>query len=246
MAEERSLRYDEELVSGELGQTYAFSQPALLSRRAKTELSVSYHDSAIYLFIKRVLDITLSSFALIVLSPFMFAVALIIYIDDSHGSPIFVQERIGINGRRFQLLKFRSMVVNAEARLKELQSKNEMDGPVFKIKEDPRVTRIGRLIRKSSIDELPQLINIIKGEMSIVGPRPPLPNEVEQYGPYEMQRLLVKPGLTCYWQARGRNEIGFQEWMELDMKYIYNHNLRIDIKLVLLTIRSVLTGIGAM
>ena len=136
--------------------------------------------------------------------------------------------------------------MDAEARLKDLEDKNEMDGPAFKIKNDPRVTRFGRFIRRTSIDELPQLINIIKGEMSIVGPRPPLPREVEKYGPYEMQRLLVKPGLTCYWQARGRNKIGFGEWMKLDMEYVHNHNLRIDIRLIFLTVRALFTGNGAM
>jgi lipopolysaccharide/colanic/teichoic acid biosynthesis glycosyltransferase len=126
----------------------------------------------------------------------------------SLGGPIFVQDRVGKNGKRFRFLKFRSMVVNAEELLKELEHKNEMDGPVFKIKDDPRVTKFGKWIRKTSIDELPQLINIIKGEMSIVGPRPPLPREVEKYGPYEKQRLLVKPGLTCYWQARAEMKSG--------------------------------------
>lgn len=136
--------------------------------------------------------------------------------------------------------------MDAEERLKDLQDQNEMDGPVFKIHNDPRVTRFGRFIRRTSIDELPQLINIILGDMSLVGPRPPLPCEVKQYGPYEMQRLLVKPGLTCYWQARGRNEIKFREWMRLDIKYVLNHNLWVDFKLILLTVRSVLTGKGAM
>jgi lipopolysaccharide/colanic/teichoic acid biosynthesis glycosyltransferase len=203
-------------------------------------------ESLAYRFAKRSLDLVLSSVGLIVLLPFLLVVALIIYVDDPHGSPIFVQDRVGLNGKTFRFYKFRSMVVDAEARLKDLQDRNEMDGPVFKIKEDPRITKFGHFIRKKSIDELPQLLNIIKGEMSIVGPRPPLPREVAQYGPYEMQRLLVKPGLTCYWQARGRNEIKFDEWMRLDVKYVRHHNLWIDVKLVFLTARSVLTGNGAM
>ena len=145
-----------------------------------------------------------------------------------------------------RFLKFRSMVVDAEARLAALQASNEMDGPVFKIKEDPRVTRVGRIIRRTSIDELPQLWNILAGDMTLVGPRPPLPREVQQYGAYEAQRLLVKPGLTCYWQARGRNEITFEEWMELDMRYVYRHDLWVDIRLIALTLRAVLTGRGAM
>jgi lipopolysaccharide/colanic/teichoic acid biosynthesis glycosyltransferase len=237
MVEERTTHYSENVATTEFGQAYAYVQPELLT---------GYHDSQLYLFAKRVMDILLSTVAIFVLSPFLLLVALAIYIDDPKGSPIFVQDRIGKNGRPFRFLKFRSMVVDAEVRLKDLQDKNEMDGPVFKIKNDPRVTRVGRFIRRKSIDELPQLINIIKGDMSLVGPRPPLPREVEQYGPYESQRLLVKPGLTCYWQARGRNEIKFHEWMELDMKYVYDHNLWVDMKLILLTVRSVLTGKGAM
>ncbi len=203
-------------------------------------------ESRFYLIAKRTLDIVLSSVALVVLLPFLLVVAAIIYLDDPRGDPIFVQDRVGKNGKHFRFLKFRSMVANAEERLEELKDLNEMDGPVFKIRDDPRVTRFGRFIRRTSIDELPQLINIILGDMSLVGPRPPLPREVEQYGTYEMQRLLVKPGLTCYWQARGRNEIKFRQWMELDMKYVYNHSLWIDIKLLFLTVRSVLTGKGAM
>ena len=191
------------------------------------------------------MDITLSSVALLVLSPFMLVIALIIYLDDPAGSPIFVQQRVGKDGKLFFFYKFRSMVVNAEAQLAALQSLNEMDGPVFKIKNDPRVTRIGRFIRRTSIDELPQLFNILKGDMSLVGPRPPLPNEVKQYGPYERRRLLVKPGLTCYWQVRGRNEIMFREWMELDMKYVYDHSLLVDLQLIFLTARAVVTGKGA-
>ena len=192
------------------------------------------------------MDIVISSVAFVVLLPFLLVVAAIIFLDDPKGSPIFVQDRVGKNGIIFRFFKFRSMVVDADEQLEALMDQNEMDGPVFKIKEDPRMTRFGRFIRKTSIDELPQLINIIWGDMSLVGPRPPLPREVEQYGPYEMQRLLVKPGLTCYWQARGRNKIKFQEWMRLDMKYVHHHNLRIDIKLLFLTVRSVVTGKGAM
>lgn len=138
------------------------------------------------------------------------------------------------------------MIVGADEHLKKLERENEMDGPVFKIRNDPRVTRFGRFIRRTSIDELPQLINIILGNMSIVGPRPPLTREVEQYGSYEMQRLTVKPGLTCYWQVSGRNEISFRDWMRLDMKYVYHHNLWVDTKLIFLTVLAVFTGKGAM
>ncbi len=203
-------------------------------------------DSRKYLFAKRFFDLLLSSIAIICLSPFLVIVACLIVMDDPKGGPFFVQDRIGKNGNRFRFFKFRSMVVDAEEQLASLRHLNEMDGPVFKIKNDPRITRFGRLIRLVSIDELPQLFNILIGDMSLVGPRPALPEEVEKYGPYEMQRLLVKPGLTCYWQARGRNQIMFHEWMQLDMKYVYNHNLFIDIKIILLTIRSVVTRKGAM
>ena len=220
--------------------------PERVQLSSRPNMRVYSRDTRFYLFAKRTLDIVLSSVALVMLLPFMAVVSLIIFLDDPSGGPIFVQERVGKNGKRFKFLKFRSMVVDAEAHLEELKDLNEMDGPVFKIKGDPRITRFGRFIRRSSIDELPQLINIIKGDMSLVGPRPPLPREVVQYGPYEMQRLMVKPGLTCYWQARGRNVIGFRQWMELDMEYVYHHSLWIDISLLLQTVRSVITGKGAM
>lgn len=246
MEEELTSRYDEPITSGEAGQAYAFVQPELHRRVPQEEALIVGRDSRFYLLTKRTLDIALSAIALVALSPLLLAVAAIIYIDDPYGNPIFVQNRVGKNGKEFRFFKFRSMVVDAEARLPALQDKNEMDGPVFKMRDDPRVTRVGKFIRKKSIDELPQLFNILKGDMSIVGPRPPLPREVAKYGPYEMQRLLVKPGLTCYWQARGRNTIGFDEWMRLDMRYVYHHSLWVDVRLFFLTVRAVLTGKGAM
>ncbi len=246
MAQERVPRNNDEIVPGKAEGVYAYIKHEFNRRIQQDEVLTDIQDSSLYLGTKRILDVSLSTIALIILAPLMLIVAAIIFIDDPHGSPFFTQNRVGKNGKLFKMHKFRSMVVDAEALLREIEHKNEMDGPVFKIKEDPRLTRFGKWIRRTSIDELPQLINIIKGEMSIVGPRPPLPREVEQYGPYELQRLLVKPGLTCYWQARGRNEIKFDEWMALDVKYVHHHNLWIDIKLVLLTIRSVLTGKGAM
>ncbi|RDY27480.1 sugar transferase [Romboutsia weinsteinii] len=185
---------------------------------------------------KRVLDIVGSFIGLILLSPVLLIVAILIKLEDPKGKVFFAQERNGQYPKTFNMYKFRSMVHNAEELLEQLQGQNEMDGPVFKIKEDPRITKIGKFIRKTSIDELPQLINILKGEMSIVGPRPPIPREVEQYSEYEMQRLLVKPGLTCYWQVGGRNDVGFDEWVELDIKYIEERNLWIDIKLILKTV----------
>ncbi|MEA4998056.1 MAG: sugar transferase [Candidatus Limiplasma sp.] len=224
----------------------AYAPTAWVTQTNAQRLLAGYRDPPGYLIAKRAMDILLSLCALVILAPLMLAAALLIWLDDPHGSPIFMQERIGKNGKPFRFLKFRSMVVDAEARLAALQASNEMDGPVFKIKEDPRVTRVGRIIRRTSIDELPQLWNILAGDMTLVGPRPPLPREVQQYGAYEAQRLLVKPGLTCYWQARGRNEITFGEWMELDMRYVYRHDLWVDIRLIALTLRAVLTGRGAM
>ena len=161
-----------------------------------------------------------------------------IKIDSPEGGIIFAQDRNGLNGEIFKMYKFRSMVPNAEELLDDLKHKNEMDGPVFKIKDDPRLTRVGRIIRKFSIDEFPQFVNVLKGEMSLVGPRPPIPKEVEAYSAYEMQRLYVKPGLTCYWQIGGRNSIGFDEWMELDLKYISERSMLVDIKIILKTIKK--------
>jgi lipopolysaccharide/colanic/teichoic acid biosynthesis glycosyltransferase len=157
----------------------------------------------------------------------------------------FRQERVGIYGRPFNMLKFRSMVVNAEALKETLQAQNEQTGPVFKIRNDPRITAIGRFIRKYSIDELPQLINVLRGDMSIVGPRPPVPKEVAQYEGWQRRRLSVRPGLTCIWQVSGRNQISFQEWMYLDMRYIDHWSLSEDFSLILKTVPVVLTGSGA-
>ncbi len=198
-----------------------------------------------YWILRRAQDIVFSALALLLLWPLMLVVALVIYIDDPHGSPIFAQTRVGRDGKEFKFYKFRSMYVNAEAHLDELMEQNEMDGPVFKIKNDPRVTRVGRFIRKTSIDELPQLVNILKGDMSIVGPRPALPREVEQYNAYQRQRLYVTPGLTCYWQILPhRNETTFDEWMELDIKYIQERSFLTDWKIIFKTIGVVLRGEG--
>lgn len=194
---------------------------------------------------RRVQDVTFSLLALIVLAIPMLIIALVIWIDSPGASPIFSQDRVGRNGKIFKFYKFRSMVPNAEARLHEILEKNEMDGPVFKMKNDPRITRVGRFIRKTSIDELPQLINILKGDMSIVGPRPALPREVAQYTEYEMQRLYVAPGLTCYWQIQpNRNELTFDEWMDLDLKYIQDRNFWLDWKLIFLTVVAVFKMYG--
>lgn len=194
----------------------------------------------VYGFVCRSQDIFLSFLALVVLSPMLLITALVIWLDDPHGSPIFKQIRCGKDGKAFKMYKFRSMYVDAEERLTELLQKNEMDGPAFKIKDDPRITRVGRFIRKTSIDELPQLLNIFIGNMSIVGPRPALPREVEQYKDEWKHRMDVKPGLTCYWQvAPRRNKISFEEWMALDMKYIEERSFLVDWKIIFRTVRAV-------
>ena len=203
-------------------------------------------DKKYYWMGRRAQDIFFSLLALIVLAVPMALVALIIWIDSPGASPIFSQDRVGRDGKIFKFYKFRSMVPNAEAKLKEVLDQHEMDGPVFKMKNDPRITRVGHFIRKTSIDELPQLINILKGDMSIVGPRPALPREVAQYTDYERQRLYVTPGLTCYWQVQpNRNELTFDQWMELDLKYIQDRSFWLDWKLIFETVWAVLRMYGA-
>jgi exopolysaccharide biosynthesis polyprenyl glycosylphosphotransferase len=193
---------------------------------------------------KRAIDLVLSAAALLVLSPLLLATAIAIKLD-SPGPVLFRQRRMGVNGREFMLLKFRSMYRDAEARLEALLARNEASGPVFKIRDDPRVTRVGRFIRRTSIDELPQFWNVLSGEMSIVGPRPPIPSEVEKYQRRHLRRLSVKPGITCTWQVSGRSSIGFDRWMELDLHYIDNWSLWQDVKILARTIPAVLTGRGA-
>lgn len=192
-------------------------------------------ESILYLICKRAMDIIASLFGLIILSPLLIIVSILIKLESA-GPILFKQERVGLKGKHFIMYKFRSMVVNAEELKAKLESQNEMSGPMFKIKNDPRVTKVGKIIRKTSIDELPQLINILKGEMSIVGPRPSLPSEVEMFERWMLRRLDVKPGLTCYWQVRGRNNIGFEEWMEMDVDYVSDRNIWIDIKLIFKTV----------
>lgn len=195
--------------------------------------TVVYERKRLYSFLKRFFDITLSLGAIIVFSPLFLVVMFLVSIWDKKGHPIFVQKRVGKNGKLFKLYKFRSMCMDAEALKEKLRKYNEMDGPAFKMKDDPRITGIGKFIRKTNIDELPQLVNILKGDMSIVGPRPALPDEVAQYSETDRQRLMVTPGLTCYWQAsRNRNDISFEQWMELDRQYIADRSLRTDAKLI--------------
>ncbi|MFQ7521192.1 MAG: sugar transferase [Clostridium sp.] len=198
--------------------------------------NIKVNDDKLYLFTKRMLDILGSLTGILLLSPIFLIVAICIKIEDPKGKIFFSQVRNGLHGKEFNIYKFRSMVHNAEDLLEQLKSKNEMDGPVFKMKYDPRITKIGRIIRKTSIDELPQLFNILKGDMSLVGPRPPIPSEVNQYNDYQIQRLMGKPGLTCYWQIGGRNNIDFDEWVELDLKYLKERNIFIDLKIIMMTI----------
>ena len=205
-------------------------------RKLREDERIQPKEGPIYLFFKRAMDIIGSLCGIILLSPLLIIVALAIKIEDPKGSIFFSQQRCGKDNKLFPMYKFRSMVSNAEELLEELMEHNEMDGPVFKIKDDPRITRVGKFIRKTSIDELPQLFNILKGDMSIVGPRPAIPHEVAEYSDYHKQRLLVKPGLTCIWQVSGRNSIGFDEWMEMDLEYIEKRNLWMDIKLIFKTV----------
>lgn len=199
------------------------------------EFQVSNKENRLlYNISKRFIDILLSLFGLIIVSPIMLIVAILIKLEST-GPVIFSQKRVGLNGKEFNMLKFRSMVQNAEELKEKLQKQNEMSGPMFKMKEDPRVTKVGKFIRKTSIDELPQLINVLKGEMSLVGPRPSLPKEVAKFEPWMLERLSVKPGLTCYWQVSGRNNIDFEDWMKLDIKYVKDRNLGLDIKLIFKT-----------
>ena len=198
-----------------------------------------------YRFAKRAFDVAFSAAVLVCLSWLFLIVAVAVKVDDPKGPVFFGQERVGRDGRRFRMWKFRSMCVDAEDRLGELQARNEKTGPVFKMRDDPRVTRVGRFIRKTSIDELPQFANVFLGDMSVVGPRPALPKEVAAYTPRQEQRLLVKPGMTCYWQTRrNRDAITFDEWVELDLLYIKKCSAWSDLKLVIQTIGVVLTAQG--
>ncbi len=193
---------------------------------------------------KRLLDIVTSSLAILVLLPFLPFIALAIKLS-SPGPMLYRSLRLGKNGRPFVFYKFRSMVADAHATRNILLHLNEVDGPVFKLSNDPRVTRVGRFLRRTSIDELPQLINVLRGEMTLVGPRPPIPEEVEKYEPWQRRRLDVTPGITCLWQISGRSRLGFNEWMRLDLQYIQNRSFGLDMKIILRTIPAVLSRDGA-
>jgi exopolysaccharide biosynthesis polyprenyl glycosylphosphotransferase len=199
-------------------------------------------DNYLALKVKEILDYTLSILVLIFLFPIMLIIAILIKLD---GGPVFfLQTRMGLHGRQFKCLKFRTMVMNAESMQAALLSKNEQQGPVFKIKNDPRVTKIGKFLRKTSLDELPQFLNVLAGNMSIVGPRPPIPSEVKQYERWQTRRLSMKPGITCIWQVSGRNNIPFEQWMKLDMQYIDTWSLKLDLIILLKTVRVVFSGNG--
>jgi len=203
------------------------------------ELEINPDSKRGYLFTKRCIDLIGATVGLSILLVVFIIVGFLIKLEDPKGAIFFSQKRVGKNGKEFNMYKFRSMVSNAEEKLAELLKHNETTGAMFKMKNDPRVTKIGRFIRKTSIDELPQLINVLKGDMSLVGPRPPLKREVEQYSEYHLQRLLVTPGCTGIWQVSGRSNIGFEEMVELDLYYIKTRNCKLDIKIILKTVKIV-------
>lgn len=202
-------------------------------------------EKPIYDAVKRLFDVILSLIAMIVLSPLLLAVAIAIRAQDG-GPAIYKSVRLTKNQRPFYMYKFRSMILGADQQLDDLMDRNEMCGPAFKLKDDPRVTKVGRFIRRTSIDELPQLLNVLRGDMTIIGPRPPLPREVEQYTPYQLHRLDVKTGLACYHECEGRSDTrDFDEWVESDLRYIRERSLWTDIKIIFLTVKVVITGKGA-
>jgi len=207
-------------------------------------VNFAVRDGRGYATAKRAFDVVAGSLSLILLLP-LFPVVAVMILLDSPGPVFYRQTRVGKGGRQFKFFKFRSMCGDADRRLTEVEALNEQDGPVFKIKSDPRVTAVGRFLRRSSFDELPQILNVLRGEMSIVGPRPPLPAEVDRYQPWHRRRLEVKPGITCLWQISGRSHIGFEEWMRLDMEYLKTRSFRTDLLIFLKTLPAVITRRGA-
>ena len=222
-----------------------------LSNAVKTQISnykfltfINVPHNTYALGVKKIVDIFGALLGIIVLSPLLITMAILIKIS-SPGPVIYKQPRVGLRGRQFQLFKFRTMVANADELRKELEEMNEADGPAFKIADDPRVTKVGKFLRKTGLDELPQLFNILKGEMSLIGPRPPLPEETTQYERWQLRRLSVKPGLSCFWQVKpDRNSIKFEKWMELDLAYIDNWSLRLDFVILLKTIKTIFHKTG--
>lgn len=215
------------------------------SQSESAEPEITIYENPVYLAVKRCFDIVFSLLCIIVFAIPILFVMLLIVIDSPGASPIYTQYRVGKNGRVFKFYKLRSMVPEADQMLDSLLDQNEMEGPAFKISNDPRITRVGRVIRKTCIDELPQLWNILKGDMSFVGPRPPLPREVEQYNDFQRNRLSVVPGLTCYWQIQpNRNSLTFDKWLELDLKYIEERNVKTDLMIIFKTVGAVLNMEG--
>lgn len=202
-------------------------------------------EQTVYELVKRIMDFFLACAGFIVISPVLLWVAYKIHREEPNCSVIFTQKRVGQNGKLFTMYKFRSMCPDAEEQLGELLDKNELKGAMFKIKEDPRITEFGKFIRRTSLDELPQLINVIKGDMSLIGPRPPLQREVAEYTQFDMQRLLVKPGCSGLWQVSGRNDVDFDEMVEFDIDYIQNRSLKLDISLIIKTIKVMIKSDGA-
>ena len=198
-----------------------------------------------YLFIKRIFDIVASFAALFILSPLFLVIAILIKLEDPKGPVFYSQIRVGRNGKKFRMYKFRSMCVDADKKLKDLLAKNEVEGAMFKMKDDPRITRVGKWIRKTSVDELPQLWNVLHGDMALVGPRPPLPRETATYSEYDKQRLYGQPGCTGLWQVSGRNDVGFHEMVALDIQYIKTRNLWVDIKIMIKTVGIMIHPNGA-
>jgi len=213
-------------------------------RVVQVDIVNEYKKNVGYYIIKRIIDIIGALCGVLLLSPLMIVTSIWIKLD-SKGPVFFAQNRVGQGGMGFKMYKFRSMCTDAEGLLDNLREKNEMSGPMFKIKEDPRVTKIGKFIRKTSIDELPQLFNVLNGEMSLVGPRPSLPKEVAQFTSFQKQRLIAKPGLTCYWQVKGRSDVSFEEWMEMDIEYIRRRNTWVDVKLIFKTVGVLFGDEGA-
>ena len=237
-------------IAYDIDRGEASSESSERARRLKEELGsepvTGIEGRVAYRFFKRAIDIVFSATVLILFCWLFAIIAILIKVDDPKGPVFFKQERVGKDGRTFQMLKFRSMCVDAEDKLAELKELNEKTGPVFKIAEDPRITRVGKWLRKLSLDELPQFINVLRSDMSTVGPRPALPAEVAAYDDYQRQRLLVKPGMTCYWQTRrNRDSITFDEWVDLDLLYIKKSSAWTDFKLVIQTIGVVLTAQGS-
>ena len=214
------------------------------SRRVDETGDFQVRRSKVYDIVKRAFDLVVALFGLILLLPIIPVIAVMIKLDTS-GPVFFKQDRVGKDGRKFEFYKFRSMHEDADQRKKDLEALNEQDGPVFKVQSDPRITSVGKFLRRSSLDEIPQIFNVVKGDMTIVGPRPPIPSEVERYQPWHWKRLEVTPGITCLWQISGRSHLSFNEWMRLDMEYLKHRSFTTDLLIFLKTIPAVIARKGA-